>query len=113
VSVLDGILTLVSIAYPPAGTVIGVIQKAMPLIDAAIPVVQAAIKEGPGAFEAAKKASPELAKAISDISSHLFGSTHPEQLERVTSHLFGLHQMTTEEEKSWMDRASAPSAGGA
>lgn len=111
-SILNGVLGLVSIVYPPAAPIIGIIEKAAPYIIAAKPLVTAAINEGSGAFDAAKKAAPELSKAINDLASHVFaagksfGSTPAATVENLTRAVFGHRQMTHEEEMRWMANAT-------
>lgn len=107
-SILSGVLGIVSIAYPPAAPIIGILERVAPYIIAAKPLIAAAIAEGPGAFDAAKKAAPELGKAISDLASHLmpsgaFGSDPKVVLENVARAVFGHSQMTFEQQMKWMN----------
>lgn len=109
-SILTGVLGIVSMVYPPAAPIIGIIEKAAPYIIAAKPLISAAISEGGSAFEAATKAAPQLAQAIKDLASHAFaggikfGSTDMGSVENIARAVFGFRQMTPEEEKRWMDR---------
>ena len=109
-SILTGVLGIVSIVYPPAAPIIGIIEKAAPYIIAAKPLIAAAIKEGPGAFAAAKEAAPGLGKAIDELSSHVFaaannafGKTPEVAQENIARAIFGFRQMTFEEEMRWMN----------
>lgn len=118
---IDGLLHTVASIHPDY----------KPLIDFAVdhedelekigPVLKAAAQEGPGAFAAAEKAAPELAKAIRDLVSSIprpAGSpaeskaaiaTHA---ENVTRQIVGLHHMTAAEERHWMDQTTAASGLG-
>lgn len=111
VSILHGVLGVVSFAFPAAAPVISIIEKAAPYIIAAKPLISAAIKEGPGAFAAAKEAAPQLADAIKSLASHVmatgkFGASPGVVVENVARAVFGHQQMTAEEEKRWMDNAT-------
>jgi hypothetical protein len=104
-SLISGLLSLVSIAYPPAAPVIGILEKVAPMVEEAAPVIKAAISEGPSAFKAAQRAAPDLAKAIEELAGHVFGHTGEDALEKVTRTLVG-HKMTPDDEQRWFERAS-------
>ncbi len=113
IDVLQGVLGLISIAYPPAAPIITIIEKAAPYIAAAEPVIAAAISEGPSAFAAVKAQAPQLAVAIQQISDHFqsmgktFADTSDGHVENVTRAIFRLPQMTAEQERQWMDSTTA------
>jgi len=112
-SIINGLLGLVSIAYPQAAPIVGIITKIEPYLETAVPAIKAAIAEGPSAFEAAKKAAPDLAKEIENLAHHVFGNKGELALEKVTHALVGQPMKPgSVEEKRWFDRASGgPSAG--
>lgn len=105
------LLNLVSMFVPQAAPIISVIQRFAPAITAAEPVIRAAVAEGKPAFEAAKQQAPQLVAAVHELFTHLpnlaaAGATPGAVFENVTRGLVGIHKMTPEEEKAWMDRAT-------
>jgi hypothetical protein len=109
-TLLNGGLNILASLYPKAAPFISTLQKYEPMIEQAAPVIKAAIAEGGSAFDAAKAAAPNLAKSLTDLVSSVGaaftkgnGDIH---LENFTRGLVGIHKMTPEEEKAWMDRAS-------
>lgn len=108
-TILTGGLSLISLLYPPAAPIIGMIEMAAPYIEIAIPLIQAGITEGPGALKAAEDASPQLAAAIKGIAAHFtslgvsLGSTDSSHAENIARVLFGFTRMTPEEEMKWMN----------
>jgi hypothetical protein len=109
-TLLKGSLGLISMIYPKAAPIISLIEKAAPYLEKAQPIIAAGIKEGPGAYAAAKEAAPELFDAIDKLTAHVmssgeasFGSTPEAMKENVTRAMFALPQMTFEEELKWMN----------
>src|SRR5690606_38938227 len=68
-ALIEGLLGLVPVFYPPAAPVVLVITKALPWVIAAGPAVKALVEEGVPAFEAAKEKAPKLAAAISELAA--------------------------------------------
>lgn len=119
-SLMEGLLGLVPLFYPPAAPVVLVITKALPWVIAAGPVVKALVEEGVPAFEAAKEKAPKLAAAISELAdvipvskstvisppAYVDRAVHVENVART---LFGLPRMTFEQELEWMNKSTPPS----
>lgn len=107
------LLGLISFAVPQAAPIISILQRFAPAISAGANLVQAAVKDGIPAFEAAKAQAPDLVKAaqqvFAQVKLHLPGdiSLSPDlHLENITRMMVGMHRMTPDEEKVWMDRAT-------
>lgn len=117
-TVLKGGLSLISLIYPPAAPIIGILEVAEPYIEAAIPLVEAAITEGPGAVKAIEQSSPQLTQAIKDLAAHVaslgtvFGTTDASHVENTARILLGFNQMTPEEELAWMNSSPYYNSGG-
>lgn len=118
-ALIEGLLGLVPVFYPPAAPVVLVITKALPWVIAAGPVVKALVEEGMPAFEAAKAKAPKLAEAISEladiipVSSQTMASPpayadRTVHVENVARTVFGLPRMTLEQELAWMDKSVPP-----
>ena len=109
-TLLNGGLNILASLYPKAAPFIATLQKYEPMIERAAPVIAAAAAEGGSAFEAAKAAAPNLAKALSDLVSSV-GATLTKgneaiHIENFTRGLVGIGKMTPEEEQAWMERAT-------
>lgn len=116
-ALIEGLLGLVPMFYPPAAPVVLVITKALPWVIAAGPVVKALVEEGMPAFEAAKARAPKLAEAISELAdiipvskdtvvsppAYVDRSVH---IENVARTMFGIPHMTFEQELEWMDKST-------
>jgi hypothetical protein len=102
-SIANVALPLVAMAFPQAGPVIGIVQKALPYILPTYNIIKEAIDDGPKAYEAAKKAAPDLHKAITDLAKLVFNTETPTkaQLENTTRTLYGFRPMTFDEEERW------------
>ncbi len=104
------LIGLISMFAPQAAPIITILQRFAPAIGAGADLVQAAVKEGLPAFEAAKAQAPELAaaaeKLFEQFKANLPAGLADLHLENITRMLAGVHRMTPEEEKVWMDRAT-------
>lgn len=109
-AVITGVLTLLSIAFPPAAPVIAAISPFIPAIIAAEPLVVALINQGIPALRAAEQAAPDVLPAIKALIAKLPNMSHTgtsdAHAEQTTRILFGFPRMTFDEEMAWMDRAS-------
>jgi hypothetical protein len=118
---LQGLLHTISSLHPDYKPLVDFALSHEVELNRLAPVLKAAAKEGPGAFAAAQKQAPELAKAIHDlVSSMPIVANSPAESkaviavhsENVTRQLVGLPHFTPDEEKVWMDNASAASGLG-
>lgn len=116
--IVDGLLREVARLHPGYAPIIEFALEHEDQIEKLGPVIAAGVEEGPGAFAAAEKAAPDLAKAIRDFASSVPGTAaspaHADaaiaaHAENVTRQIVGLHKMSPEEEREWMDRTSAGS----
>lgn len=87
---------LAAVIPPPWGPIIGAIVKVAPLIRAGLEI-----------RAAMQKADPDLLKHIEEAAAS--AGLSPDLLAK---RLFAPHQMTPEEERRWMDRASGWPSGG-
>lgn len=102
----NGGLSLLEMFWPQAIPIIEIVKKATPYIGVIAPAVQAAVAEGKPAFDAAKAAAPQFTKAISDLVAHTGTPVTAAHLENAARVMGGMHKMTPDEERAWMDRAS-------
>lgn len=111
---IDGLLHTVASIHPDYKPLIDFALAHEDQLEKVGPVIKAAAEEGPGAFAAAEKAAPELAKAIRNLAASIDdmpmnSSTPPgvvEDLhaENVTRQIVGFQKMTSVEERAWMDQ---------
>jgi hypothetical protein len=113
---LHGAIKAITYTHPELKNVLDAVMKYEPQIAKLAPVLQAGIKEGPGAFAAAKEHAPDLAAAIGDFVRSIprTAATQGEGLaaidlhaENFTRELVGAGAMDTDEERKWMDGATA------
>lgn len=105
------LMSLIGLISPRAATVVDIIRRYGPTIDAAQPVIKAAVEAGEPAFEKAVEVFPKIAVAVSSLT-HLLPVTSGSinlgsngiSAENVTRLLGGLPRMTFEEEMAWMNR---------
>ncbi len=106
------LLSLVGALVPQAAPIIAIVQRFAPVITEAAPVLQAVIKEGGSAFAAAKEQAPEIVTAVTNLFHNLpanyraaLGATPAIMKENITRQLIGVHAMTSDEERDWLDHA--------
>lgn len=120
-NLLNGLLTSIASFHPEYKAAIDTVIKYEPMIDKLAPVAIAGAKEGPGIVAAIKDKAPELLAAIKNLvaASHASTLTDPGQalpgptqraqdvhVENVARSLFGLGQMSVEEQTAWMNSKS-------
>lgn len=113
----DGLLKAIGFFHPEYAGLIGFLTQHEDQLVAAGPLIQAAAKEGPGAFAAAEKAAPNLAKAIKDfVAASPVGSKAPNSaaasrqhihVENVTRMIVGAPKMTPAQETDYIERATS------
>lgn len=100
---------LIGLLFPQVTSVIDVIRRYGPTIDAAQPVIAKAVEAGEPVFEKAVEAFPKFATAVSAImhlAPAIYGATPGLAAENVARVLGRFPRMTAEEERAWMDRAT-------
>lgn len=111
----DGLLKAIGFFHPEYAGLIGFLTQHEDQFVAAGPLIQAAAKEGLGAFAAAEKAAPNLAKAIKDFvaaapkdaaPSTIAASRQSVHVENVTRMIVGAPKMTPAQESDYIERAS-------
>lgn len=110
---VDGLLKTIAAINPEYAPMINFVLAHETEIDMLAPIADAAVKEGPGAFAAAKEHAPELAKAIEDFVDSIPGTaatpsaaqaTIDKHREIVTKHLAGIAKTESTQTSSWLDR---------
>lgn len=121
-SATDGLLKAIGFFHPEYAGLIGFLTQHEDQLVAAGPLIQAAAKEGLGAFAAAQKAAPNLAKAIKDFvaaapkeaaPSAIAASRQSVHVENVTRMIVGAPKMTPAQEVDYIERATSLGANSA
>ena len=109
---VTGLLKTIATFDPKYASMIDFVIAHEDQIEALAPIADAAVKEGPGAFAAAEKAAPDLAKAIRDFVDAIPGTastaeeaqaTIAKHRETVTLHMAGVAKAQTTGNASWLD----------
>jgi hypothetical protein len=110
---VEGLLKTIATFHPEYSSMINFVLAHEDQFEKLAPIADAAVKEGPGAFAAAKEHAPELAKAIEDFVDSIPGTAATpaeaqtkidNHREVMTRHLAGVAKAETTETSSWLDR---------
>lgn len=114
-TIIEGLLKVAKSMHPEYGSLIDFALAHEDQLEQLGPLISDAIKEGPGAYAAAEKAAPDLAAKIREFVSAVPRSadSHDQakvviakHAENVTRQLFGLGDMTADEEQAWMNKST-------
>lgn len=111
-SMLLNLLPIISMIYPPAAPIIGILTTIAPYAIAAEPLVVAAIKEGLPALQAAEAAAPQFTAQIKALAAQIptelsSAFSHGGSVDAIAENLarmsFSFPKMTPEQELKWMN----------
>lgn len=115
-SIASVLMTVVSIAYPPAAPIIAIAKEVEPFLEDGLPILKAAITEGPAAFAAAKEKAPDLFaglqalanKAKANLTGNPAAVATDHELANFGAHVAGIDPpgWTHEETQRWWEKAS-------
>lgn len=118
---VEGLLKTIAMFHPEYKSMIDFVLNHEDQIEKLAPIADAAVKEGPGAFAAAKEHAPELAKAIADFVDSIPGTassateaqaTIAKHRETVTHHLVGVAKEESTQTGSWFEQPGANAGAG-
>lgn len=109
VGIASGVLSVVSIFYPQAAPIVGILQKVLPHTAEIGAAVKIAVDSGQSAFKKIQEEAPELSEMVRDLVKRASQalSHDPEasevREENLARMIFGYDRMTPEEELKWMN----------
>lgn len=103
-------LRLIGLVFPQANSVIDIIERYKPMIDAAQPIIAAAVDAGIPVFDKVIEQIPAFSKVVTQVIALMpamqTSGAAAAAMENITRVIGGHHAMTFDEEMRWMKNAT-------